>query len=108
MAPEKNKPIVMKTCSKGHQNGPTAKACWVCGEALDQPSKPTFTQKTQTTVTTVTTPTPSNYKDFNLAEEACAKWVPGRQRCDDKDPSGIFCVFYTMGCATRNKRFKPN
>jgi hypothetical protein len=92
-----------KNCSKGHINGPTAKECWVCREPLDQP-KPTFIQKTQTTVTTPTTV--SNCVDVNIAEQECARYVPGRQRCDDKDPSGISCMFMSMGCAIRAKRFK--
>jgi hypothetical protein len=104
MAPPNKKPIAVKTCSKGHQNGPTAKECWVCGEPLDQP-KPQFIQKTQTTVT-MAPPVPSNWVDLNIAEEECARYVPGRERCDEKDPSGISCMFLSMGCAIRAKRFK--
>jgi hypothetical protein len=104
MAPKEKKPIVMKTCSHGHQNGPTAKVCWVCSEELKEPVKPQFIQKTNTTVN-MAPPVPYNGKDMNIAEDECVRYVPGRVRCDDKDKSGIPCPFMAMGCAIRNKRF---
>lgn len=103
MSTQKKKPEY-ELCSKNHKNSVTAKNCWVCGEPLDQPPKPQFIQKTQTTVTTITTPT--NLPDLNLTEEECAQYVPGRERCDEKDPSGIPCTFKIMGCGIRDKRFK--
>jgi len=108
MPPQKKKPQELKLCPKGHQNSPNALNCWVCGLPLDSPPAPKLEQKTNTTFTTPTTspPAPSNYKDLNYAEEECSIYVPGRQRCDDKDPSGIYCTFYTMGCSVRNRRFK--
>jgi len=95
-----------KKCSKEHVNSIKAKACWVCGEDFEQPQ---FKQKTQTTVT-IAPSVPSNYKDYNYAEAECARYVPGRTRCDDKDPSGVHCIFITMNCAIREKRFhvKPS
>jgi hypothetical protein len=103
MPTQKKKTPELKLCSNKHKNSPNAKNCWVCGEPLDQ-AKPQFIQKTNTVI--LTPPVPSNYVDINYAESECERYVPGRKRCDTKDPSGIQCAFYTMGCAIRAKRFK--
>lgn len=94
----------LKKCSKGHQNSPNAKQCWVCGEDLTPKPEPEFKQITQTTVTAPFTANP-NVLDISIADPDCKRqW--NRDRCDDKDPSGLPCVFLSMGCGVRAKRFK--
>jgi hypothetical protein len=108
MPPQKKKEQDLIICKKGHKNSPNAKNCWVCGEPLGQQAKPKFEQKTNTAVTTPTTstpPTPSNYVDLNFSDPECEKYAPGRTRCDDKDPSGHHCVFFS-NCGRRTQRFK--
>jgi hypothetical protein len=41
---------------------------------------------------------------INTAVAECEKYVPGRKRCDSRDPTGINCVFI-VNCAMRDKRF---
>jgi hypothetical protein len=42
---------------------------------------------------------------INTAEKECERYVPGRKRCDTRDPSGYACPFITQ-CAMRDKRFR--
>ena len=100
---ENIKPQAYKLCPNGHKNSPTAKNCWVCGESMDAPApKPIFIQKTNTVVPT--TPT-KKLPDVNYVEDECKRYVPGRTRCDETDSSGIPCMYLTMGCVMRAKRF---
>jgi hypothetical protein len=104
-----NKPPEYKLCPNGHKNGPNAKVCWVCGESLEAPPKPTFTQKTNTDVISEglnPTPTPKNFNDVNIVVPSeCEKYVGKRERCDEKDPSGLMCT-WIHNCAIRLERYK--
>jgi len=103
MTPEKKKPMRIKKCSKGHVNGPTAKICWVCSEELDKP-KPTFTQITNTTVI-MEPKVPFRGIDVNIVVPGeCENYVGKRERCDEKDPTGLPCS-WRHNCAYRLKRF---
>jgi hypothetical protein len=104
MAPKKEKQkTAYKLCAHGHKNSPNAKECWVCRESLIQEPKeqPKFIQKTDITVTNNV-----NLVDVNkVPNYECEKYVGKRERCDEKDPSGLLCAF-RPNCMIRLKRFK--